>query len=310
MRRVPKIAVVCGGTSEEREVSMGSGIATAEAFSALFDVERMELDADALPTGLDADQHIVFSTLHGTFGEDGGFQSLMDEAGIEYAGCGRECSALTFDKVRTKAAVAVAGLPVTDQITFSRSAIPDVESVFERLGPSVVLKPVCQGSSIGLGFANNTAELEALLARLEFEDWMLEPLIVGKEISVGVLDGEVMEIVEIRPKSGQFDYESKYTKDMTEYIAPAPFSESLEALIKSLAMRTYVACKCRDYARVDFMLDEQNNPFVLEVNTLPGMKATSLLPMSAGAAGINFEELLKRLVAPAFLRFQSKYSIC
>lgn len=310
MRKVPRIAVVCGGTSAEREVSIGSGIATAEAFSALFDVERIELDADVLPTGLDADQHIVFSTLHGTFGEDGGFQSLLDEAGIEYAGCGRECSALTFDKVRTKAAVAEVGLPVTDQIAFSRSTIPDVESVFERLGPSVVLKPVCQGSSIGLGFANSAAELEALLARLEFEDWMLEPLIVGKEISVGVLDGEVMEIVEIRPKSGQFDYESKYTKGMTEYIAPAPFSESLEGLIKSLARRTYAACECRDYARVDFMLDEQNNPFVLEVNTLPGMKATSLLPMSAGAAGINFEELLKRLVAPAFLRFQSKDLIC
>ncbi len=310
MSRIPKIAVVCGGTSAEREISIGSGFATVEAFSALYDVERIELNADTLPVGLDADQHIVFSTLHGTFGEDGGFQSLLDEAGIEYAGCDRKCSELTFDKVKTKAAVTEVGVPVTDQIAFSRMAIPDVDSVFEWLGPSVVLKPVCQGSSIGLGFANSAAELEVLLARLEFDDWMLEPLIVGKEISVGVLEGKAMEIVEIRPKSGQFDYESKYTKGMTEYIAPAPFSESHAALIKSLAVRTYEACGCRDYARVDFMLDEQNSPFLLEVNTLPGMKATSLLPMSAGAAGINFEELLKRLVAPAFLRFQSKYSIC
>lgn len=306
----PKIAVICGGVSTEREVSIGSGIATAEAFASLYDVERIELDKESLPDSLDRETHIVFSTLHGTFGEDGGFQSLLDAAGIEYAGCGRECSAMTFDKVKTKAALALAGVPVTDQIAFSKNAIPDVQSVFEALGPAVVLKPVSQGSSIGLGFARSESELELLFARLEFDEWMLEPLIVGKEISVGVLGGEAMEIVEIRPKSGLFDYASKYTKGMTEYIVPAPLSRSLENSIKSLAARTYEACGCRDYARVDFMLDGNDNPFVLEVNTLPGMKATSLLPMSAGAAGINFETLLKRLVAPAFLRFQSKYSIC
>ncbi|MFL3656505.1 MAG: D-alanine--D-alanine ligase [Opitutales bacterium] len=309
MSRTPRISVVCGGTSAEREVSIGSGIATAKAFSALYEVERIELDGERLPVGLDAERCVVFSTLHGTFGEDGGFQSLLDNAGIEYAGCGRECSELTFDKVKTKATLAEAGVPVADQVAFSRDAIPNVESVFERLGPAVVLKPVCQGSSVGLGFANSVTELESLLAHLEFEEWMLEPLIVGKEISIGVLEGEALEIVEIRPESGQFDYASKYTKGMTEYIVPAPFSESLEASIKLLAMRAYEACGCRDYTRVDFMLDEQSNPFVLELNTLPGMKATSLLPMSAGAAGINFEELLKKLVAPAFLRFQRKYSI-
>lgn len=310
MSAKPKIVVICGGTSAERAVSIGSGIASAQALSSVYEVDRIELDGDALPDTLDREAHIVFSTLHGTFGEDGGFQTLLDEAGIEYAGCDRACSALTFDKGLTKKALAEAGLPVADQMEFNKAAIPEVRAVFERLGPAVVLKPVRQGSSVGLGFARSETELDVLFSRLEFDDWMLEPLIVGKEISVGVLDGEAMEIVEIRPKSGQFDYASKYTNGLTEYIVPAPFSESLEESIKSIVRRTYVACECRDYARVDLMLNENDDPYVLEVNTLPGMKETSLLPMSAGAAGINFEELLKRLVAPAFLRFQSKYSIC
>ncbi len=310
MSNEPIVAVVCGGTSREREISLDSGAAATEAFAAIYEVERFELDQEALPESLDRERHVVFSTLHGTFGEDGKFQSLMDEAGVEYAGCGKACSELTFDKVRTKEVLSRAGLPVADQIVFSRGSLPDVAEVFERLGPSIVLKPVNQGSSVGLGFAQSESELESLFAALEFDNWMLETLIVGKEISVGVVDGEVMEIVEIRPHSGTFDYASKYTKGMTEYIAPAPYPKTLEKIVKEVVKKTYFSCDCRDYARVDLMLDERDKPFVLEVNTLPGMKATSLLPMSAGAAGLSFEELLNKLVEPAFLRFKNKYSIC
>jgi D-alanine-D-alanine ligase len=169
---------------------------------------------------------------------------------------------------------------------------------------------VKQGSSIGLGFANSVEELESLLSNLKFDDWMLETMIVGKELSVGVLDGKATEIVEIRPKSGQYDYASKYTKGLTEFVVPAPLPGELEREIKGIVERTFEACGCRDYARVDLMLSQSDHPFVLEVNTLPGMKETSLLPMSAAAAGINFKALLKKLVEPAFLRFYSKYSVC
>lgn len=305
----PRIAVVCGGISEERLVSIGSGKASAKALSESFEVDLVELTKEALPESLDPERHVVFSTLHGTFGEDGAFQSILDDAGIEYAGCDQASSALTFDKAKTKEALAAADVLVADQIVFSRDRIPSPRTVFDRLGQSVVLKPICQGSSVGLGFASNRDELEALFANLEFELWMIEPLIVGKEVSIGVVEGKALEIVEIRPKSGKFDYESKYTQGLTEYLAPAPLSESVEKMVKMLSERAYSACGCRDYARVDFMIDQKGRPFVLEINALPGMKDTSLLPMSAGAMGIDFSTLLKKLVAPAIFRFQNRYSI-
>lgn len=310
MNKEPVIAVVCGGTSAEREVSLGSGLAVAQAFESLYEVERIELSEESLPRQLDKKRHVVFSTLHGTFGEDGVFQSLLEAAGIEYAGCDVLSSQLTFDKVKTKSALRGAGVPVAEQVAFHRHSPPNPFEVIEKLGPAVVLKPVRQGSSIGLGFANSVQELESLLSDLEFDDWMLETMIVGKELSVGVLDGKATEIVEIRPKSGQYDYASKYTKGLTEFIAPAALPKKLECEIKEIVERTFEACGCRDYARVDLMLSQSDCPFVLEVNTLPGMKETSLLPMSAAAAGINFKALLKKLVEPAFLRFHSKYSVC
>ena len=310
MSEAPRIAVVCGGVSEERAVSIGSGQASARALSLNYEVDLVELNEEALPLALDPERHVVFSTLHGSFGEDGAFQALLDEAGIEYAGCDRASSALTFDKAKTKAVLADADVPVANQIEFVRSRIPEPTDVFDRLGPAVVLKPICQGSSVGLGFASSVDELMALFGDLKFERWMIEPLIVGMETSVGVLEGSALEIVEIRPKSGKFDYESKYTSGMTDYVVPAPLSISDEKKVKLLAEEAFAACGCRDYARVDFMIDQKGLPYVLEINTLPGMKDTSLLPMSAGAMGIDFPSLLKKLVAPAILRFQNRYSIC
>ncbi len=310
MTENPIIAVVCGGTSAEREISLGSGSAVAKAFEPLFEVEKIELNQETVPNRLDKRRHVVFSTLHGTFGEDGEFQGLLDAKGIEYAGCGKESSRLTFDKVKTKAALKASGVPVADQIVFHRDAPPEPIQVFDRLGTSVVLKPVNQGSSIGLGFAHSPEELARLLENLVFDDWMLETRIDGRELSVGVLDGTAMEIVEIRPKSGLYDYKSKYTKGLTEFIAPAALSKTVEEEIRDMVERTYIACGCRDYSRIDLMLDRENQPYILEVNTLPGMKETSLLPLSASAAGISFKVLLKKLVEPAILRFQRKYSIC
>lgn len=310
MRKEPILAVICGGTSAEREVSLGSGKAVAQAFEPLFKVETIELNEEALPVQLDKRKHVVFSTLHGTFGEDGAFQELLDSEGIEYAGCGKASSALTFDKVRTKIALREVGLPVADHWVFHRSAPPNPDVAIDRLGSPIVLKPVRQGSSIGLGFAHSSRELAVLLSNLEFDDWMLETMIVGKELSVGVLEGKATEIVEIRPKSGRYDYLSKYSKGLTEFIVPAPLSKPLEHEIKEIVEKAFVVCGCRDYARIDLMVNQEDQPFVLEVNTLPGMKETSLLPMSAAGAGVNFKALLKKLVEPAILRFQNKYSIC
>lgn len=306
----PTIAVVCGGISKERSVSLGSGQAVYSCLSESGPVELIELQEAKLPGELDPRRQIVFSTLHGTFGEDGGFQELLETAGIEYAGCDSESSRLTFDKSQTKKTLRRSGIPVLPEILFDRATPPDPGQAFEILGGSVVLKPVKEGSSLGLEFADSPAELEPLLRDLAFDAWMLEKRVVGREVSVGVIGGEAQGIVEIRPKSGRYDFESKYTKGKTDFIAPAPLAESLAERIREIARNSYRACACRDYARIDLMIDGSDQPFVLELNTIPGMKETSLMPKSAGCRGLNFKAMLKCIIEPAILRFRSKYSIC
>ena len=310
MSREPRIALLFGGISDEREISIGSGKAAAEAFSRFVDVELMDVVSAALPSELDPERHIVFSTLHGTFGEDGQIQRLMDEAGVEYAGCDAASSALTFDKIETKRVLAEAGVPVLKQVVFKNGQVPNVDLVIDRFGEHVVVKPNRQGSSIGLHLCASRSELEAALVTASEGEWLIEPRVNGREATVAVVDGRAFEIVEIKPLSGRFDFESKYTKGKTEFIVPAPFDAELSSLIKRIAENAYVACGCRDYIRIDFMITHEGEPYVLEINTLPGLKETSLLPMSAAASGLNFEKMLQKLVEPARLRFNLKYSIC
>ena len=139
---------------------------------------------------------------------------------------------------------------------------------------------------------------------------MLEKRVIGREVSVGVIDGRILGIVEICPKSGKYDFESKYTKGKTEFVAPAPLPEAIADRVKGIARDSYQACGCRDYARVDLMIDGQDQPYVLELNTIPGMKETSLMPLSASCQGLNFKGMLKCVIEPAILRFRSKCSIC
>lgn len=301
----PIIAVFCGGTSSEREVSLGSGHACAVALARSYPTTMFRIDRDALPAGLDPARHIVFSTLHGTFGEDGGMQRLLDAAGVEYAGCDAASSALTMDKQRTKEAAAAAELQVIPGILFPATAKPTVDAVIAKFGEQVVVKPNDEGSSVGLRIVGSRAELADALGAIAEGDWLIEKRIFGRELAVGVLDGHAMGIVEIRPKSGVYDYASKYTKGLTEYFAPAPLGEKLTAAIRAAAEKAYQACGCRDYARVDFMVDEHEAFYLLEINTLPGMKETSLLPMSARCEGLDFTELVKAMITPALQRFHA-----
>jgi len=306
----PDIAVFCGGTSAEREVSLGSGRACALALARSFPTRLFELGANALPPGFDPRRQVVFSLLHGTFGEDGGMQRLLDGVGASYAGCGAAASALTMDKSATKAAAAARGVGVAMGMVFSADRPPTVAEVAERLGDgSLVVKPNNEGSSVGLAIVSNPAELAAKLARLTPGGWLIEPRLVGRELSVGVLQGRALGVVEIRPKSGIYDYQSKYTKGLTEYLAPAPLDPATTRAVQLAAETAFAACGCRDYARADFILvSEQNvnNPlYLLEINALPGMKETSLLPMSARCAGYDFTALVRELVSPAVQRFRA-----
>lgn len=305
MTPIPIIAVLAGGTSAEREVSLGSGRASAIALARSFPTRLFELTADAVPEGLDPARHVVFSTLHGTFGEDGGMQRLLDAAGIQYGGCDAASSALTMDKTRTKQTAAARGVPVVPGLVFEAAAKPTAEAVIAQLGESLVVKPNAEGSSVGLGLVATRAELVAKLASITSGGWLIERRIFGRECSVGVLRGRAMGIVEIRPKSGVYDFTSKYTKGMTEYFAPAPFGVELTAKVQRAAETAFAACGCRDYARVDFMIGAEGEIYLLEINTLPGMKETSLLPMSARCTGLDFTALVRELVSPAIERFHA-----
>ncbi len=301
-----RISVLAGGVSSEREVSLGSGAAAAAALARIWPTRLLDVTADALPPGLDPARDIVFSTLHGTFGEDGGMQRLLDAAGVAYAGCDAASSALTMDKAATKRAAASAGVRVAADLTFAAAARPDADALIAALGTdNVVLKPNDQGSSVGLVLPEGRAALAAALAALAPGAWIAEPRLVGRELSVGVLEGRALGVVEIRPRSGVYDFASKYTKGATEYFAPAPLPDEATAAVRAAAEAAFAACGCRDYARVDFILISPDEFYLLEINTLPGMKETSLLPMSARVAGLDFTELVRALVTPAARRFQS-----
>lgn len=308
----PIIAVFCGGTSSERDVSLGSGAAAALALARNFPTRMFTINEDALPAGLDPARHVVLSTLHGTFGEDGGMQGLLDAAGVTYAGCDAAASALTMDKAATKEAAAARGLTVAKGLTFAAGQKLTAEAVVAALGDQVVIKPNDQGSSVGLTVATDRMAIAQALAGISDGNWLIEQRLIGRELSVGVLHGRALGVVEIRPKSGVYDFASKYTKGATEYFAPAPLGEDLTNAARKAAEIAYAACGCRDYARVDFILCEQNvsNPlYLLEINTLPGMKETSLLPMSARCVGLDFTALVRELVNPAVQRFRQGASL-
>jgi D-alanine-D-alanine ligase len=302
---LPIIAVFAGGTSAERDVSLGSGQACAMALARSFPTRLFQIDANALPAEFDPELHVVFSTLHGKFGEDGGMQRLLDAVHASYAGCDAAASALCMDKTAAKERIAAAGVGVVPGECFDAARKPAAAALAAKLGNDVVLKPNDEGSSVGLQIVSGQMELAAALEKISTGRWLAERRVFGRELSVGVLGGRALGIVEIRPKSGRYDYTSKYTKGLTEYLCPAPLPDATTAAVRRAAETAFAACGCRDYARIDFMISEKNESFLLEINTLPGMKETSLLPMSARSAGLDFTALVRELVMPAVQRFES-----
>lgn len=304
MNQSPVIAILAGGTSPEREVSLGSGRAIASAMACSHPTELFVVESDALPDGLDPRRHVVCSALHGTFGEDGGMQRLLEERGFSYAGCDVRSSDLCFDKWRTRLSVSAVGVQVAPGRSFAATAKPSAANLAAELGEQVVLKPNRQGSSVGLQIVSSRAGLEIALGGIRAGEWVAERRILGRELTVGLVRGRAMGIVEVVPKSGVFDYTSKYTKGLTEYLAPANLTDEIASRARTAAETAFAACGCRDYARIDFMLSAEGELYLLEINTLPGMKETSLLPMSARCVGLDFIALCREMVAPALERFR------
>lgn len=304
MAEAVKILVLHGGTSEEREVSLASGRAVASALEATHRVELIRLDEAALPDGIQTADTVVFPALHGTFGEDGQLQSLLETAGIEYCGSDAAASRLCMDKAAAKAIAREQAVRTPDWLVFGADVKPLADEVIGRLGASLVVKPVDQGSSVGLHFSEHRSGLGVALSQIHEGKWLAEQRISGRELTVGLLEGKAMGVVEIVSASGVYDYQAKYTPGSTEYRFPAELTPEIEARIKDDAERLFQACGCRDFARIDFLLDGEQAYF-LEINTLPGLTATSLLPKSASCVGYDFEALAKALVAPAVKRLSS-----
>lgn len=293
------IVVMLGGPSAEREVSLRSGAAVANALRSLGH-QVTEVDPKPCSWKLPDNTMVVFLALHGTYGEDGAVQAELDHMNVPYTGCSAEASRIAFDKVLTKNRCAATGVPVTKSLVLDSPKTPWPKS----WQPPVVIKPVRQGSSVGLQFVEKVEEWPtALETALKFDSQVLvEPKIIGRECTVAILGDRALPVVEVRPRSGAYDYKSKYTTGETEYLCPAPFDAETTARVQEAALGAFHAVGGRDYARVDVMVGEDGEPVVLEVNTLPGMTETSLFPKAAAAAGMSYPELCQRMVEHAVAR--------
>jgi len=293
------IVVMLGGPSAEREISLLTGAAVAKALRSLGHAVR-EVDPVNPGWSLPPKTDVVFLALHGTYGEDGTVQDQLEKLGVPYTGCGPDASRTAFDKVLTKQRCLQAGVPT------AKFAVFDEPAASWPMGwkPPVVLKPVRQGSSVGLQFVDRVENWHAALTEvLRFDSQVLmEEKIVGRETTVGILDGTALPVVEVRVKQGEFDYKNKYTAGASEHFCPADFDSATTKRIQDAALGAFKAVGGRDYARVDVMVRANGEPVVLEVNTLPGMTELSLLPEAAKAAGMDYAQLCQCMIDLALRR--------
>lgn len=294
-----RVVVLAGGPSAEREVSLRSGEAVAKALRGLGHHVHV-IDPKPGAWKLPDDAEVVFLALHGTYGEDGEVQSELDSRGVLYTGCDAISSRIAFDKVATKERCRRAGLPLACDVVVTNPREPWPAG----WNPPVVLKPARQGSSVGLKFVDRVEDWANALeeSMMHGDEILVEERIMGVEATVGILDGAALPVVEVRPKSGAYDYENKYTPGRTEYLCPAPWSSERTSRVQAAALGAFVAVGGRDYGRVDVMIRPDGSPVVLEVNTLPGMTETSLLPKAAAAAGYAFGALCEKMLALALRR--------
>jgi D-alanine-D-alanine ligase len=313
-----KVAVLAGGRSLERGVSLRSGARVEDALASLgHDVVAIDPGADLVRRLKDERPDVVFISLHGPGGEDGTVQELVEILDIPYTGPGIAACVRSMDKVVSKHALRAAGIPTPDWVAFNATAFRELgaadalEEIEARLGFPLVVKPAGQGSSLGVEFAPSRAEVPAaLVAAFSYDDRvLLERYVRGRELAVGLLDGEPLPIVEAIPKQEDFfNFEARYEIGRTEYVCPAELGPDETAAVHEAARRTWELLGCEGFARVDLMLggpdaaEEVRGPQVLEVNAVPGLTDTSLLPQAAEAAGLSFEELCARIVDLALSR--------
>jgi len=298
-----KIAVLMGGLSAEREVSLKSGAAVHRALLERgYDAVAIDVDRNLAARLAEEKVEVAFVCLHGRYGEDGSVQGLLELLAIPYTGSGVLASALAMDKVFAKKIFVAAGLTITPYVVVRQGESIAPDSLPFPL--PVVVKPSREGSSVGVSIVKTAADLPEKLA-LAFgydREVLVEKYVKGREIQVGILDGKAMGAIEIVPKNEFYDFEAKYTDGMATHIMPAPLPEEEYASLLSLGERAHMALGCSGYSRVDFIVTPSGESYLLEVNTLPGMTALSLLPEIAQHAGICFAELVERIAWSASLK--------
>jgi len=297
-----KVAVMFGGTSAEREVSLKSGAAVLKALQAQ-GIDAHAFDPKDQPLSALETQAFdrVFIVLHGRGGEDGTMQGALQLHDMPYTGSGVLGSALAMDKIRCKFLFSAHGLPTAPFRVAQKGDEIDYAAMLAQLNGKVMVKPANEGSSIGMSAATTAAELEQALAlAFEYDDAVLvEQWINGREFTVSMLDGQALPVIEMRTPRAFYDYEAKYQSNSTEYLCPAPISAEQTASLQQAAMAAFKAVGASGWGRVDAMLDSDGQFRLLEVNTVPGMTEKSLVPMAARAAGYSFEQLVARILEQA-----------
>jgi D-alanine-D-alanine ligase len=283
------LTVLMGGPGSEREVSLRSGAAVARAFrGAGYRVSEVDVKGPdfELPDGSD----LCINMIHGTFGEDGQIQAILDRRGVAYTGEGESASRIAFDKLASKELFVRAGVPTPRSEVIAPGAKP-------TLALPIVVKAPREGSSVGVHLVREAGQLEAALADCANLDReiLIEELVEGRELTVGVVGDRAMAVVEIRPHEGFYDYAHKYTKGASEYFCPAPLDEATTRRVQETALAAHRALGLEVYSRVDILLRADGELFVLEANTIPGMTETSLLPKAAAAVGIDFLALCEEI---------------
>ncbi|HUH07249.1 MAG TPA: D-alanine--D-alanine ligase [Egibacteraceae bacterium] len=305
MSQSVSVAVLAGGLSLERDVSLRSGRRVAEALADRgHRVRRLDLDEGVVSALAEGEFDVAYLALHGKAGEDGAIQGLLELLGIPYTGPGPIASALAWDKVVMKGLLRRAGLHTPDWAAVSAEAIRSMgaaralDRIEGRLGSALIVKPGQGGAAMGVRYVEASQDLApALVAAYSYHDVaLIERYIAGTEIAVSVVDGQALPPVEIHAKEGAYDFAARYTHGATEFHAPARLDADVLQRCQEAAVRAYEIAGCRHVTRADVIVDSDGLPWVFELDTCPGMTETSLLPMAAGAAGWTFDELCERIV--------------
>lgn len=300
-----RIGVLMGGVSAEREVSLRSGMAVLDALKGE-GLEAVAVDAagDLAATLREERIDLAFIALHGRFGEDGTVQGLLELMRIPYTGSGVLASAVAMDKVYAKLVFAAHGLLVAPYRVISDHA--PMDSLARSIGFPMVIKPAREGSSVGVSIVRSREELSpAVSAAAAYDEKVIaERFVKGREIQVAILDDEALGTIEIVPANEFYDYEAKYTDGKARHICPAPLSQDVEQRVMSAAEIAHHALDCSGYSRVDFLVTDDGEPYILEVNTLPGMTELSLFPEIAASRGVPFGELVVRIALQASLKIR------